>query len=474
MKRTVLLCLFAWLLIAACAPSATAQTFSATEPPLTITAPIFTDTPIPSATLPPTATLIPSATPSPLPSDTLVPSATFTPTITLTPSPAPTQPLYTLTPASSASAPPATEPGDAPLSETSGWTCDDFPCEDDIDGFLKRIQVPPGFQVEYVGQFPGEPMQITYGGDGRLYATVLENGTRNGAVYVMNADGSTSRYSGDLVSPLGLAFQPGTDLLFVSARVTLEQGAGIWRIPPGGGDPQPVITDLPCCMREIDNQANGMSFGQDGALYMGVGSLSDTTANPPHSARAWAELAPDEASILRIDPLAAEVSVYAAGIRNPYDVTADSAGQLYATDNGLLTGEGGDRVLKVDADANYGWPYWRLLGCENCPIKPASVTVSPDLIDFPPFTLPRGLVAYTGTQFPVNMFNNLFVTLWNGVEGGQRVIRIDPRQIGDDNYAPEAFVTGLIRPVDVAVAPDGSLVIADSIYGHVWRVRYTG
>ena len=80
--------------------------------------------------------------------------------------------------------------------------------------------------------------------------------------------------------------------------------------------------------------------------------------------------------------------------------------------------------------ANYGWPYWRLLGCQNCPIKPASVNVSPDLLDFPPYTLPRGIVAYTGTQFPANMFDSLFVTLWNGVEGGQRIIRIDPRRVG--------------------------------------------
>ena len=101
--------------------------------------------------------------------------------------------------------PPATDPGDAPLSAATGWTCDDFPCEDDIAGFLKRIQVPPGFQVEYVGQFPGQPMQITYGQDGRLYATVLENGTRNGAVYVMDADGTTS----PLQRRFRLAARPG-------------------------------------------------------------------------------------------------------------------------------------------------------------------------------------------------------------------------------------------------------------------------
>ncbi|HVU10695.1 MAG TPA: PQQ-dependent sugar dehydrogenase [Phototrophicaceae bacterium] len=398
------------------------------------------------------------------------------PSVTLTPPAAPTQ-LFTLTPVSNAGAPPAVEPGDAPLSADSGWTCNDFPCQDDIPGLLKRIQVPPGFHVEHVGEFPGTPMQITYGPDGRLYATVLENGTFSGAVYVMDQSGQTTRYSGTLISPLGLAFQPGTDVLYVSARVALDKGTGIWRIPRlstgVGGDPQPVVTDLPCCMRVIDNQANGIAFGDDGSLYVGVGSLTDTNVNPPHSASAWRTVDPHEAAILRINPLTGEETVYASGIRNPYDVTFDSNGQLYATDNGLLTGEGGDRVLKVDQDANYGWPYYRELGCADCQIKPASVHVSPDLLDFKPFTLPRGIVAYTGSQFPSNMFNNLFVTLWaGGSDYGQRVIRIDPSKVGQDNYAPEAFVTGLIRPVDVTVAPDGSLVVVDYVYGHVWRIVY--
>jgi glucose/arabinose dehydrogenase len=66
--------------------------------------------------------------------------------------------------------------------------------------------------------------------------------------------------------------------------------------------------------------------------------------------------------------------------------------------------------------------------------------------------------------------------LWNGTAGGQRVVRIDPNdwRLGRDDYTPEPFITGLIRPVDVTTAPDGSLVVADSVYGHVWRVRYVG
>ena len=519
MKKRFLTFVLAFVLVifAACASTAQ-QTFSATLPPLTITAPVYTDTPIftpsltftaspglttpvsPSETLSAsaTATLVSTVTASIaaatsealavadlpttqstittvalLPTEAAMATATATslPTMALTPSVAPTQPLYTLTPVSSEGAPDAITNSDAALSEKTGWTCDDFPCGNDIPGFLKRIQVPAGFHVEHVGQFPGQPLQITYGPDGLLYATVLENGTRNGAVYVMDADGNSARYSGDLVSPLGLAFQPGTDVLFVSARVTPDKDGGIWRIPPGGGKPEPVMIDLPCCYNLINNQPNGMVFGQDGYLYIGVGSLTDTTANPPRSAKAWADLKPYEASILRINPLTGETSVYAQGTRDPYDIAVDSTGQLYATDNGLVTGQG-DRLLQVNAGANYGWPYWGGLGCQNCPIKPASVKVSPDMIDFPPYTRPRGLVAYTGKQFPVDMFDSLFVTLWNGVDGGQRVIRVDPRRVGEDNYVPQAFVTGLIRPIDVVVAPDGSLVVADYVYGHIWRVVY--
>jgi sugar lactone lactonase YvrE len=439
---------------------------------------------VPATPLVPTIAVLPTLTASVEQAATVVPSLTSTPQPTsapelptITPSPQGTQPLFTLTPPSVAGAQPAAESGDAPLSAVTGWTCDDFPCEDDLNGFLERIQVPLGYHVEHLGRFPGQPLQITYGQDGRLYATVLENGTRSGAVYVMDAEGGVSRYSGEFISPLGLAFQPGTDTLYVSARMTLEQGGGVWRVPyggeDGGGEAELVVANLPCCYNAVSNQPNGMIFGQDGYLYLGVGSLTDATINPPRSAKAYADVLPNEAAILRIHPHTGAVGVFAQGIRNPYDLAVDSSGQLYATDNGLVTGQG-DRLLKVDQGARYGWPYWRSLGCENCPLDSNRTPVSPNLLDFPLYTRPRGLVAYTGTQFPSNMFDSLFVTLWNGVEGGQRVIRVEPSRVGEADYTPEAFVTGLIRPTDVAIAPDGALVVADYVYGHIWRVVYDG
>lgn len=459
----------------ACSPtSGNGQVFRVTVAPtqLGAGAPVLTETPINSPippTDPATSTLSPTDTPAASPTA----SPTATSQFTLTPSPTP--PLATLTPAVRSVIPAAAISGGAALSPAEGWSCGEFPCADDVAGFMQRIQVPAGFTLSHLGRFPGQPMQITYGRDGRLYATVLENGTRFGAIYAMNADGTTERYSPALiVSPVGLAFQPGTDVLYISARMTPTQGGGVWRLRSDKTF-EPVVTDLPCCFQIIDNQPNGLVFGPDGFLYLGIGALTDHGEAFPGSGEQFAGIQRLEAGILRINPHTGEVGVFARGLRNPYDLTFDSTGQFYATDQGILEGPG-DRLLAIFQGAHYGWPYWQPRGCTICPQRPADVAVEPDFVTFRDYTLPRGIAAYTGTQFPENFYDSLFVALWNGTQDAQRVVRIDPRDTlrTSAGYRPEPFVVGLIRPIDVTLAPDGTLVVADYIYGHVWKISYSG
>jgi len=431
-----------------------------------------TVTPVPTAT--DTATNTRTPTPTATASDTPTDTATPTKTATATLPPSPTIELLTPTPVDSSSAPPPVTIPAAGFSRSEGWGCGDFPCEDDIAGFLERIRVPQGFNLSHAGRFPGAVKQLTYGPDGRLYATVLEDGGQSGAVYAMNEAGESERYSETLVSPVGLAFQPGTDVLYVSARTTPESGGALWRIERDGGQ-TPVLTDLPCCYQSIGNQPNGLVFGPDGLLYMGIGAITDHAESPRPQTQAFAQVLDNEAAVLQINPHTGAVTTYAQGIRNPYDLSFDSRGQLYTTDLGLVTGEG-DRLLAVDAGQHYGWPFYRRRGCADCPPTRGQLEVQPDLLTFPNFTLPHGIVAYQGQQFPQNMQDTLFVALWNGTSWAQRIAWIDPRSsaLNNEDFSPQPFITGLIRPIDVTVAPDGSLVVADFIYGHVWRVRYMG
>jgi glucose/arabinose dehydrogenase len=94
---------------------------------------------------------------------------------------------------------------------------------------------------------------------------------------------------------------------------------------------------------------------------------------------------------------------------------------------------------------------------------------------------PLGLRFYTGESFPPAYRDQIFIAehgSWNrSVPAGYRISRV--RLDGDTAVAYEPFVTGFRRddevfgrPVDVAVAADGALLISDDHAGAVYRVRY--
>src|SRR5207302_10864107 len=101
---------------------------------------------------------------------------------------------------------------------------------------------------------------------------------------------------------------------------------------------------------------------------------------------------------------------------------------------------------------------------------------------------PLGLVFYTGTQFPAEYRGDAFVTLhgsWNSAHPtGYDVVRVrfrDGRPVGDyEIFASGFWVAGEHpaqvwgRPVGIAVAGDGSLLVADDAGNTVWRISYVG
>jgi glucose/arabinose dehydrogenase len=99
-----------------------------------------------------------------------------------------------------------------------------------------------------------------------------------------------------------------------------------------------------------------------------------------------------------------------------------------------------------------------------------------------PHVAPLGMRFYTGTQFPAEYRQQVFIAehgSWNRSRKiGYRVmlVRLD-EQGRATKY--ETFAEGWLqgesawgRPADVIVAQDGSLLVSDDLAGAIYRIRY--
>jgi glucose/arabinose dehydrogenase len=141
----------------------------------------------------------------------------------------------------------------------------------------------------------------------------------------------------------------------------------------------------------------------------------------------------------------------------------------------------------VAAGAFYGWPWFyegnhedpRLRG--RRPDLAGRVTVPDVLIQ--PHSAPLGITFYDGTMFPDAYRGSAFVALhgsWNrGKRTGYKIVRL-PMDGGQPTGEYEDFLTGFVvnddavwaRPVGVAVAHDGALLVSEDGNGTIWRVTH--
>ncbi len=223
---------------------------------------------------------------------------------------------------------------------------------------------------------------------------------------------------------------------------------------------------------------------------------------------------------------------YATGIRNAVALDWNTAtNTLYALQHGrdMLNNWGGaftdevsaelpsEEFLMVKEGADFGWPY-----CYNNHVEKKKF-LAPEyggdgtkvdrcagkekpIMAFPGHWAPNDLLFYTGNTFPARYKNGAFVCFhgsWNRAplnQGGYFVAFIpfgkDGRPSGKYEVFAENFAgvaergkpgtdvnagklelaspgDAKARPVGLAQGPDGSLYIADSVKGKVWRVMYT-
>jgi glucose/arabinose dehydrogenase len=183
--------------------------------------------------------------------------------------------------------------------------------------------------------------------------------------------------------------------------------------------------------------------------------------------------------------------VYASGIRNPVGIAVDpQTGVLWTSVNerdDLGDNLPPDYITHVQEGGFYGWPWYYIGGNEDPRLKGKhpelkDKTIIPDVL-LEPHNASLELTFYGGQQFPQEYRESIFASehgSWNrSVRTGYEVIFV-PLKDGHASGEYEDFLTGFVtpegnawgRPVGVAVAKDGSLMVSDDGSNSIWRISY--
>jgi glucose/arabinose dehydrogenase len=349
---------------------------------------------------------------------------------------------------------------------------------------------PAGFKVELFAEGFDNPRWLRTAPNGDIFLAE-SNAGRIRVFRGITAEGKpeqTQIFASGLSKPYGIAFYPpGPDPQWIYVGNTNE----VIRFPYHNGDlkasgaPQ-HIADLPTG----GHWTRAIEFSPDGKkMFVGVGSASnddDVDTHPGEKGRA---------DILTCDPSNCELQVYAYGIRNAGGGIAinPQTGELWCSVNerdALGDNLVPDYITHVQEGGFYGWPWW-YMGAHQDPRQQGKhpelkdKAIVPDVL-LQPHNASLELTFYQSDKFPTEYRGDIFASehgSWNkAVRVGYEVIRVPLHQTGKATGEYQDFLTGFVlpdghvwgRPVGIAVAPDGSLLVSDDGSNSIWRVSYTG
>ena len=345
------------------------------------------------------------------------------------------------------------------------------------------------------------PTALAYGPDGRLYVA------SDGDILVVTLTASGLGVADlDFVAQnvgltLGLAFDPTakTPTLYAAHQ---EAGAtnGFQGVISAFTAPdwqrEDVITGLPSSAPTNNHFTNGLAFDETGRLFIAQGSATDAgftggtywPETPLSSAILVADVhEPGFDGQLTYDPsgppadhnvdlASGDVSVFAPGLRNPYDLALHSNGYLYATDNGpigpsysdscsttALGANTADELNLIEEGNYYGFANRNRgrFDARQCSYRFADEASKADYTA-PIATLPShcscdGLAEYTSDVFGGEMQGDLIYAQWGFGTISRARLSEDGRSVLSTDVVSAAFE----QPLDLVVSPNGTIYVAD-------------
>ncbi len=367
-----------------------------------------------------------------------------------------------------------------------------------------------------------KPTAMVWGPDDRLYVVEI-----HGTIHTLEFDTDMSVTDSDVIDALvndmgprltlGITVDPDStadDVTLWLSHSSASKSDGqpnssmVTRLSgPGFTAVDHVITGLP--RAKANHAINGLHFGPDGRLYIAMGG--NTGAGAPNNANSefgTFEEQPLSSALIVADvkqpnfdgtchnavdifgPPPCDVVTYATGLRNMYDFTFHSNGEIYSTDNGLgVTGtfppsptapcfgfgdpdpwnQGGenpgtqpDLLHRLQEGRYYGHPNpYR----SECVFKDGSfqsvsapANYEPPMYDLGDHRSANGIIEYTAPSFCGALQGDLLIANYSV---GDNITRLQLSQDGTSVLNSSTLARGLGNPLPLALAPNGTVFIGE-------------
>jgi len=346
-----------------------------------------------------------------------------------------------------------------------------------------KVTLPPGFRANLfaTGLDNARWLQMAPNGD-----VLLAEAEANKITLLRDADGDGKA---EMKTTFAEGFQRPHGMAFANGKFYVADALGIYSFAYKDGDTKvsgqrTQVTEPGAFGVLGGHSTRNLAADSKGDIYVAIGSNGNINDHDD----------PHRAAVSKV--VGGKLVQFGTGLRNPVGITFyPGTDDLYVVVN-ERDGEGdelvNDYLTRVQQGDFFGWPYAYLGQHEEPSLKgkrPDLVAKAkvPDVL-FRSHSAPLGLLFYTGTQFPAQYRGGAFVAhhgSWNAsTPRGYKIVYVpfqNRRPTGGyDNFALGFWTTGeapagvMGRPVGLAQAKDGSLLVADDVGNAVWRISYTG